>query len=104
MWGGHPVRHNGGRSTRKDKTMELAYITDPGHGWLLVTTGQLAEVDLTPDAFSRYSYQHGDVLALEEDCDMPVFLKAYEAKRKETPLIRARHLDHDAFVRSWPPL
>jgi hypothetical protein len=28
--------------------MELAYITDPGHGWLLVTTGQLAEVDLTP--------------------------------------------------------
>ena len=84
--------------------MELAFITDPGHGWLLVTTGQLAEVDLTPDAFSRYSYQHGDVLALEEDCDMAVFLTAYEAKHKEMPLIRARHLDHDAFVRNWPRL
>jgi hypothetical protein len=84
--------------------MELAYITDPGHGWLLVTTGQLAEVDLTPDAFSRYSYRQGDVLALEEDCDMAVFLSAYEAKRKETPLIRARHLDHDAPVRSWTRL
>ena len=84
--------------------MELAFITDPGHGWLLVTTGQLAEVDLTPDAFSRYSYRLNDVLALEEDCDMTVFLKAYEAKHKETPLIRARHLDHDAPVRGWPSL
>ena len=84
--------------------MELAYITDPGHGWLLVTTGQLAEVDLTPDAFSRYSYRQGDVLALEEDCDMAVFLNAYESKRKETPLVRARHLDHDAPMRSWSRL
>jgi len=84
--------------------MVLAFITDPGHGWLLVTTGQLAEVDLTPDAFSAYSYRKGDVLALEEDCDMAVFLKAYEAKHKETPLIRARHLDHAAPMRSWPGL
>ena len=84
--------------------MELAFITDPGHGWLLVTTGQLAEVGLTPDAFSRFSYRQGDVLALEEDCDLGVFLEAYTAKFQETPLIHARHLDHDAPVRSWARL
>jgi hypothetical protein len=84
--------------------MELAYITDPGHGWLLVTTGQLAEVDMGPEDFSRYSYRQGDVLALEEDCDMPRFLEAYQAKRGETPLLRARSLDHDAPMRSWSSL
>ena len=84
--------------------MELAFITDPGHGWLLVTTGQLEEVGLSPDAFSRYSYRQGDVLALEEDCDMAIFLNAYQAKRQETPLVRARHLDHDAPIRNWARL
>lgn len=84
--------------------MELAYITDPGHGWLLVTTGQLATLDMGPEDFSSYSYRQGDVLALEEDCDMARFLQAYEAKHGETPLIRAKHLDQDAWIRNWPSL
>jgi hypothetical protein len=84
--------------------MELAYITDPGHGWLLVTTGQVADVGLTPDNFSKYSYRQGDVLALEEDRDLYIFLEAYEAKYKETPLFRAKDLDQDAWIRSWPRL
>jgi len=41
------------------------------------------------------------VLALEEDCDATIFLNAYEAKHNEAPLVRARHLDVDAFVRDW---
>lgn len=81
--------------------MELAYITDPGHGWLLVTIGQLEELDMTPDHFTKYSYRQGDVLALEEDRDMPTFLEAYKAKHGETPLIRAKHLDEDAWIRRW---
>ena len=84
--------------------MELALITDPGHGWLLVTTGQLEELDMTPGHFTSFSYRHGDVLALEEDLDMVTFLTRYEKVFGETPLIRVRHLDHDAPVRSWPSL
>jgi hypothetical protein len=84
--------------------MELEYITDPGHGWLFVTTGQLEELGMGPDNFSRYSYRQGDVLALEEDCDMSRFLEAYQAKYGETPLIKAKHLDQDAWIRSWPRL
>jgi len=84
--------------------MELAYITDPGHGWLLVTTGQLEELGMTPDHFTRYSYRQGDVLALEEDLDMGTFLKRYEKVFGETPLIKAKHLDQDAWIRSWPRL
>lgn len=81
--------------------MHLDYITDPGHGWLLVTVGQLAEVNLDPGDFTPYSYRKGDVLALEEDCDMAKFLRAYQNARGETPLIRATHLDHDAPIRWW---
>lgn len=84
--------------------MTLTYITDPAHGWLIVTEGQLEEVQLTPDAFSRYSYRNGDLLALEEDCDMSRFLEAYEAQHGTTPLITAQHFDYDAPVRSWTRL
>lgn len=84
--------------------MQLHYITDPGHGWLLVTTAQLAEVNLDPGSFTRYSYRKGDTLALEEDCDMATFLRAYEAAKGETPLIHAVDLDHDAPMRRWARL
>ena len=84
-----------------DQVKEFAFITDPAHGWLLVTVGQVAEVGLTPASFSSYSYRLDDVLALEEDCDAAIFLNAYEAKYDEAPLVRARHLDVDAFVRDW---
>ena len=84
--------------------MHLTYITDPGHGWLLVTVAQLAEVNLDPGSFTRYSYRKGDTLALEEDCDMATFLRAYEAVKGETPLIHAVDLDHDAPMRRWARL
>ncbi len=84
--------------------MEFAYITDPGHGWLLVTVQQAAELSLHPSDFSKYSYRMGDVLALEEDCDMALFLNAYEAHNHGVPLIRAKHVDHDAPMRSWERL
>ena len=84
--------------------MELAYITDPSHGWLLVTTGQLEQLGMGPENFSRYSYRYNDVLALEEDSDMSLFLAEYERQRGEMPLIKARHLERDAFVRDWASL
>ena len=81
--------------------MKLTYITDPGHGWLLVTIDQVEQVGLSACDFSGCSYRRGDVLALEEDCDMGVFLEAYQAKHRETPLIQADHLEYDAPIRSW---
>jgi hypothetical protein len=84
--------------------MHLTYITDPGHGWLLVTVAQLAEVNLDPGDFTRYSYRRGDIVALEEDCDMATFLRAYQDARGETPLIQAEHLGYDAPIRRWQGL
>jgi hypothetical protein len=84
--------------------MRLTYMTDPGHGWLLVTVGQLKELDLDPSDFSAYSYRNGDVLALEEDCDMGKYLDRFEERYRSTPLISAEHVDHDCEIRSWDSL
>jgi hypothetical protein len=59
--------------------MYYIYHTDPGHGWLEVTTVDLDNVSLKPSDFSAYTYRQGNTLYLEEDVDMPVFIAAWRA-------------------------
>lgn len=48
--------------------MRLKYYTDPGHGWIAVKRSVLERFGLT-NVITRYSYQHGQTVYLEEDCD-----------------------------------
>jgi hypothetical protein len=73
---------------------------DPGHGWLIVSRGDLAEAGLSPADFSSCSYVRGDTLALEEDCDMPRFLKRLD-ERGIPHRLREQHTNGDAYVRHW---
>ena len=57
------------------------FISDPGHGWLRVTRTELNGLGIA-DQISSCSYQKGQYVYLEEDCDAPVFEKAWEAKHK----------------------
>ena len=52
--------------------------TDPGHGWLEVDRAELVALGILGD-ISPYSYQRGDKVYLEEDCDFSRFLLAKEA-------------------------
>lgn len=56
----------------------FTFHTDPSHGWLEVRTSELFKVGLLPSDFSAYSYQQGNVVYLEEDCDAPMFIRSYE--------------------------
>lgn len=58
----------------------FTFVSDPGHGWLLVKRSELAEVGLSAADITPYSYQSGDMLGLEEDVDAGIFLAAYKAK------------------------
>ena len=58
----------------------FTYLQDPGHGWLIVSRGDLAGAGMSPADFSSCSYVRGDTLALEEDCDMPSFLKRLDER------------------------
>jgi hypothetical protein len=78
----------------------FTYLQDPGHGWLMVTRADLAGAGMSPADFSVCSYVSGDSLALEEDCDMPRFLKRLD--ERGTPYrLREEHTNGDAHVHRW---
>jgi hypothetical protein len=78
----------------------FTYLQDPGHGWLIVGRGDLAEAGLSPADFSPCSYVRGDTLALEEDCDMPRFLKRLDELGIPYRLCE-QHTNTEGHVRRW---
>lgn len=62
--------------------MQKSFVktSDPGHGWLEVTTEDIADVGLALEDFSSFSYRRGNTCFLEEDCDAPLFQNAYKSK------------------------
>jgi hypothetical protein len=78
----------------------FTYLQDPGHGWLIVSRGDLAGAGMSPADFSSCSYVNGDTLALEEDCDMPRFLKRLD-EQGIPYLLREQHTKTQAHVRRW---
>ena len=81
--------------------MELHYTfhTDPGHGWLEVSEGDLFRAGLTIQDFSEYSYRKGTRLFLEEDLDAGVFIKAAR-KAGHTVTFCEEMVDDDHWIRN----
>lgn len=50
-------------------------FTDPGHAWLRVPRALLRELGIL-DRITPYSYQRGQDVFLEEDCDLTTFVHA----------------------------
>lgn len=59
--------------------MILRKYDDPGHGWLKCPRLILTRLNLI-DKVSSYSYQRGDYVYLEEDCDMGLLFDALKAE------------------------
>lgn len=76
---------------------DYTFHADPGHGWLEVSIDELERLCIT-DQISPYSYRKGDLVYLEEDCDLSVFLRAKEA-RNERVKLREVNTNHDSFIR-----
>ena len=55
-------------------TRKYRSFSDPGHGWLRVPHTDLDALGIS-DQISTYSYQNGDWVYLEEDCDLTLFMK-----------------------------
>lgn len=68
------------------------YLTDPGHGWLLVPTSEVRALGIAVSPFSYWN-AHTDMLALEEDCDMSRFLAARDGTKAATVKLRETHVD-----------
>jgi hypothetical protein len=78
----------------------FTYLQDPGHGWLIVDRADLASAGVSARDFTACSYVHGDAFALEEDVDMPRFLKRLD-ERGIAYKLREQHTNSNAHVRNW---
>jgi hypothetical protein len=84
--------------------MNLRFTADPGHGWLHVKRALALDV-MGPDfvRLSRFSYQRGGTLYLEEDCDAPLFMECARARGLELTL-QYTHTNRSSPIRNYAPL
>jgi hypothetical protein len=77
------------------KEFKATYYETPRHGYLAVQGDDAREVQIS-QSFSGYSYydEDGDIFYLEEDCDMPMFLKRCELDGVEV-ITELESLDED---------
>lgn len=81
--------------------MILTYYNDPGHGWVKVNRS-VAE-SIMGEAFYRispFSYQHGDYIYLEEDCDADLFFQ-YLKDRGVSYTLKETHCNNRSRIRSY---
>jgi hypothetical protein len=79
--------------------LEIKVYSDRGHAWgavkrkLLQSLGVLSQV-------SSYSYQRGDTVYLEEDCDLSLLIHELKAKGMQFSFIE-KHTDKRSPIRSY---
>jgi hypothetical protein len=56
------------------RAIRYRYLVTPGHGYLLVNTDEVLENEFIP---TSYSFQRAGLTYLEEDCDMPAYIKLH---------------------------
>jgi len=65
---------------------------DAGHGWLAVKRKELLELNIIKEV-SVCSFEKGDTVYLEEDCDAALFIRAMEAKGSKIKYRESVHPD-----------
>lgn len=81
------------------KKRTYLYFMDPGHGWLKVKRSELLELGIA-NQISTYSYQLGEWVYLEEDCDLEKFAEAKHTKGIAI-LFHYRHANKRSKIRSY---
>lgn len=86
------------------KTLSFDVYCDPGHGWVKVrrnTAQRLMGSDFV--RLSPFSYQRGDWLYLEEDCDAALFVSCLRAQNI-SPIWREHHGNRPSRIRNYASL
>ena len=83
--------------------MKITYHSDDAHGWLFVSNELLAELKLSKDSFSPYSYHDDAGVYAEEDCDSQIVINAIREHKKRLVfrnlIRRALHHDGSHWIR-----
>lgn len=78
----------------------FSFHQDPGHGWAKVPRELVSQLGISAN-ISSYSYQRGEHVYLEEDCDLQVFSSAYAARFGVAPKFVSRHSNSRSRIRSY---
>ena len=79
--------------------MKFHFYADPGHGWAKVKRSLLKELGIE-DKISSYSYQKGEFVYLEEDCDQYLFWKTMKDQGREVEYIQ-HHCNGSWSIRNY---
>lgn len=79
--------------------MKVKFYTDPGHGWVAVKRNLLEDLGILND-ITHYSYQRGQTVYLEEDCDLATFVTAL-ARKGETIEYQESFTEDRSPIRSY---
>lgn len=80
-------------------TFKIKFYSDPGHGWGAVKRQVLRQYGLL-DRISGFSYQKGDTVYLEEDCDLPALVTALAANGTVVEW-ENKHTDNRSAIRGY---
>ena len=81
--------------------LTLTFYSDPGHGWLEVDRDLLVNLGIDEE-ITPYSYQRGEKVYLEEDCDFSTFAQAMKASGREFKVMTINEPRGDSWVRRLP--
>lgn len=79
--------------------MKIHFYSDGGHGWAKVKRELIVKLQIE-DQISSYSYQRGDYVYLEEDCDLANFVNKLNAINEKVEFIE-HHTNKSSKIRSY---
>jgi hypothetical protein len=79
--------------------LRLDYYADPAHGWFRVRRAALTKFGVA-DKVSTCSYERGEYVYLEEDCDGPVLIRAAEAAGAAVRIVEHKPANGDSHIRN----
>jgi hypothetical protein len=79
--------------------MKLKYYTDPGHGWLAIKRKVLNDLEVA-DKITVFSYQKGQTVYLEEDCDAFLVMQKLSEKGITVTFDR-KHTNNRSPIRNY---
>ena len=80
------------------KTRTLTLHNDPSHGWLEIKRADLIALGIEDD-ISRFSYEKGSKVSLEEDNDMTRYIRAAALAGCKVDIDYSVHTNSDSFIR-----
>jgi hypothetical protein len=80
-------------------TLKIKIYSDPGHGWGAVKRKVLDDLGIA-SKITPYSYQRGDTVYLEEDCDLTTLTTAASARGIWIEHVE-KHTDRRSPIRNY---